>query len=65
MPACHAGGRGFEPRPHRDSHEPSLLFFLGLYLNHPGLYYVEMHFLGNEIYSFVRNDIDRLRNKIG
>ena len=40
-------------------------FFLGLYLNHPGLYYVEMHFLGNEIYSFVRNDIDRLRNKIG
>lgn len=48
-----------------DSHESSLLFFLGLYLNHPGLYYVEMHFLGNEIYSFVRNDIDRLRNKIG
>ena len=31
----------------------------------PERYSTEMHFLGNEIYSFVRNDIDRLRNKIG
>ena len=53
MPACHAGGRGFESRPDRQISPESLVIPSILIFGHPNLpQYPSANLVTNEIYFF-------------